>query len=146
MSLLSSLWDRIRGREEGLSVEEAVIDSITATILFDEEVSDEELGYASGFIGSALGVKPERAEALIAESRARVEAQAQPALLATLTETLKTPEHRRMAMLCALAASHVDVGDEGLGEERFLGALAASLGMDDATVRAIANEVAALTA
>lgn len=144
MSLLSSLWDKIRGREEGLSVEEAVIDSITATILFDEEVSEEELSYASGFVESALGVKPERADALIAESRARVEAQAPEALLGVLADTLKTPEHRRMAMLCALAASHVDVGEDGLGEERFLGALAQALGMDDAAVRAIADEVAAL--
>jgi len=128
MSILSSLWTSVAGPSQ---VEEAIIDAICATVLFDDKITRNESGFAIGFVQELLAVDAERSATFVNESLERMRARDVDDIFTSLCHKLPTREDRNLALLAALGASRVDVMDQRWGESDFTHAMAEAFGLSE---------------
>lgn len=126
MGKLTSLWNSIAGVTE---VEEAIIDAICATVLFDDEITDDELGYAIGFVEGMTDIDERKAASLVDAGFERVRGMDVDDVITHIVRRLPKREQRHVAFLASVGASHVGGGFFSWGEEDFLAALADEMGL-----------------
>ena len=120
MSFLSDVWGDIAGPGE---VDEAIIEAVCAAIIADSEVTDQEIGYAIGFVESLLGTDEGRASELVDKAIARVQGRDIAGLLADISTRLGDDHHREGAFVVVFAAMCVD-GFVSYDEETLLQSMA----------------------
>ncbi len=128
MGFFSSLWDSLAGPDD---VQSAVIEAVAATIFFDGEVSDEERGYAIGFVASMMEVDDAEADRYMEEGIGRIQGRDFDDILRSIAERLPEFSQRRMAFLASVGASRAEGGFFSWGEEELLDAMANHFGFSD---------------
>lgn len=128
MGSISEMWSNVAGPNE---VQEAVIDAVCATILFDDEVSEDEGQFAVGFVASMLGVGDDDALRFVDDGLARLAEREFGEIVDDIAARLPQMEHRKLAFLAAVGASRVDSHEFSWGEEELIDAMADVFGFSD---------------
>ena len=122
-------------------VQRAVIDALALSLMADGSAHQAELSQGVGFIVGLTQLDAEQAQALLAESMARVVASPdRAALISSIAQRLPDVASREAALFAAAFVQYVD-GQISEQEDALIADLAQAFGLDEDAVARLIEEV-----
>lgn len=139
MKFLRQLWGNITGPSP---VQEAILDAVCTAVIYDSELTDDEIAYAVEFTATMMGLGTEAAAELVDASLSRIAGREVDEVIDEIAARLQGKEEPREAALIAAAAAIASDGQTLEEEHQYVQALGQALGFQGARLEAMIAQAA----
>jgi tellurite resistance protein len=139
MNFLRQLWGNIAGPSP---VQEAILDAVCTAVIYDNELTDDEIAYTVEFTATMMGLGTEAAAELVDASLGRIAGRQADEVIDDIVARIGGQEEPSEAALIAAAAAIASDGEAIEEEHQYVHALGQALGFQGERLDAMIAQAA----